>query len=220
MKPSTFKLLALSIFGLFALASVSYGDTVYFDGAITVTDPTSHVSGQSNAGTGMEYYDLYMLAVDVTGTYTLELSSRNTTGTPSNALDTWVAFFANSFNPAAPGSPVNFSDDFTGTLTILPGPYAAQGYTSTATGFNGAQPSSRVSATLNAGTPYFIYVSSFRDTSYSSPDTSNGNATGPYVVGITGPGMIAVPEPSGAALLGLGALGAFGLGFWRRLKSA
>src|SRR5437870_5090761 len=84
--------------------------TTYFDGSITTTDLTSHVTGQSTAGSGMEYYDLYALTVDATGSYVFELSSRNTTGTPSNALDTWMAIFANVFNP--PGPPQTSNDDF------------------------------------------------------------------------------------------------------------
>ena len=216
---TTLKLLGTLVVSLFVLTTVARADTVYYDGMITAKDPTSHVTGQSTVGSGMQYYDLYSLTVSASGSYVFELSSRNTAGTPSNALDTWIAIFANTFNP--PGPPQNSNDDFTGTLTVLPGPYAPQGYTSTSTGFSGAQPGSRLATVnLTAGTQYFVYVSSFRDTTFVST-TSNAQATGPYVGGINGPGTISlsvVPEPSTVALLGLA--GVAGLVFARRKSRA
>ena len=209
--------LILSLAATIVQAAKDPSATAFFDGSITTTDLISHVTGQSTAGTGMQYYDLYSLTVSATGSYVFELSSLNTTGTPSNALDTWMAVFANVFNP--PGPPQTSNDDFTGTLTVLPGPYAPLGYTSTATGFTGAQPSSRFTTTLTLGTTYFLYVSSFRETTYVGTGT-NGQATGQYVGGINGPGNIfVVPEPTTSALLGISALAGLGL-LWRRRKGA
>src|SRR5205814_8506432 len=124
-----------------------------------------------------------------------------TTGTPSNALDTSSAMRANGYNP--PGPTQTSNDDITGTLTVLPGPYAPLGYTSTATGFTGAQPSSRFTTTLTLGTTYFLYVSSFRETTYVGTGT-NGQATGQYVSGLSGPGsIVTVPNTSTSAALGI-----------------
>jgi len=197
------KLVALSL-GLIALTSASYADTVFYNGSIDTTDLTAHVTGQSTSNSGIQYYDLLPFTVTTSGAYTFELSSRNTAATGSNALDPWLAVFTNVFNPVTPGSPTSSNDDFTGTLTVLPGPFGGAGVTSTATGFQGAQPSSRIlNLNLTAGTNYFLYVSSFRATTYVRTGTE-GNQTGPYWGGITGPGTIVlVPEPSTVALLGL-----------------
>ena len=214
------KLLAASLLSLIALTSASYGDTVFYNGAIDTTDPTSHVTGQSTVAPGIQYYDLFSLTVTTTGSYTFELSSRNTAAAPSNALDTWMALFTGVFNPVTPGSPATSNDDFTGALTVLPGPFTGDGVTATATGFTGAQPSSRFAFTLTAGTTYFLYVSSFRSTTYVNTGTE-GRPVGPYWGGVTGPGTIVfVPEPSTAALLGLVGVGAVGLGVWRKRRVA
>ena len=174
----------------------------------------------------MQYYNLYSIAVATSGTYVFELASPNTTGTPSNALDTWLGIFTGTFVPPTPGLPTASSDDFTGSLTVLPGPYTGT-ITSTSTGFSGAQPGSRITGfTLTAGTTYFIYVSEFRDTTFVGTGTT-AQPTGPYYLGVSGSGAIAVtpiirtvPEPSTVALLGLIGVGAVGLGVWRKRKIA
>ena len=168
----------------------------------------------------LQDYNVYAFTVDTSGSYTFELASINSVGTPSNALDTWLGIFANTFNPPALGAPLFSSDDFTGTLTVLPGPYSGMGLTATSTGFTGAQPGSRLlNVALTAGTQYFLYTSGFRDTTFVST-SSAGQATGHYYYGATGPGVISiVPEPTTVALLGLGAL-AVGVRAFRKRKAA
>ena len=208
MKTKThFKTLAVSaMFALLAMTSASYADIVYGNGSLTVASPTAHATGQSTSGSGMQYYNVYQFTVDTSGSYIFELASINSVGTPSNALDTWLGVFANTFNPPALGAPLSSSDDFTGTLTVLPGPYSSMGLTSTSTGFTGAQPGSRATVSLVAGTQYYFYTSGFRDTTFVST-SSAGQAIGDYYFGISGPGIISgIPEPTTVALLGLGAL--------------
>ncbi len=101
----SFKILAASVLCVLALSSVSYADTVYGDGILSVASPTAHATGQSTSGSGMQYYDVYAFTVDTSGSYTFELASINSVGTPSNALDTWLGIFANTFNPPALGAP-------------------------------------------------------------------------------------------------------------------
>ncbi|MDQ6766157.1 MAG: PEP-CTERM sorting domain-containing protein [Verrucomicrobiota bacterium] len=228
--PSTLKVLGLSLLSFVACASVSYGDTYFNSGFLSAGagSPTAHATGQSTTGSGLQYYNLYQITVTTSGSYTFELSGLNTGGATSNALDTWLGIFTNTFVPPSPGAPTSSNDDFTGALTVLPGPYAAQGLTATATGFTGAQPSSRITPfTLTAGTTYFLYVSSFRDTTFVGTGTT-AQATGAYYLGLSGTGTVVVtpvvrtqiPEPSTVALLSLAGVGAFGLAVSRKRKVA
>lgn len=225
--PTPLKLLGISLLSLLALASVSYGDTYFNNGFLSAGagSPTAHATGQSTAGSGMSYYNSYSISVTTSGIYTFELASPNTGGAVSNALDTWLGIFTSVFTPPALGAPTSSSDDFTGTLTVLPGPYAGT-ITATSTGFTGAQPGSRLTGiSLTAGTTYFIYVSSFRDTTFVST-TTTAQASGPYYLGVSGTGTILVtplvrtviPEPSITALLGLGALGGIAVARWRKRR--
>jgi hypothetical protein len=208
------KLLAVCLLSLLAAVKVSYGDALYASGALTVNDPTFVNPGGSTSGTSRHYYDVVQFTVALSGAYVFELASRNTTGTPSNALDTYFRIYANTFDPAAPGGSIASQDDFAGTLTVLPGPFASIGLTSQGTGFTGAQPSSRLEAVnLTAGTTYFFVITSFRDTSFVGTG-STAQPTGNYWWAISGPGII-VPEPSTVALLGFGVVAA-GVAAWRQ----
>ena len=205
-RTSKFTVAAASLLSALALASTSHGDTVFGSGALTTTDPT--FDNPSVTGIAQHYYDVFAFNVTVSGAYTFELSSTNTVGTPSNALDTFLLIYANAFNPIAPAGPLGFNDDFTGALTVLTG---------TATGFTGALPASRLAnLALTAGTPYFMVVSSFRPTTFTST-TNAGQATGAYNWGITGPGTITVvPEPGTTALFLMAAGGVAAYVFRKR----
>ena len=219
MKLNKSFVLAASLLGALAFSSASRADIVFGSGVLTTMSPTAHATGQSTAGSMLQYYDVYAFTVDIGGSYIIELASINSTGTPSNALDTWLAVFANTFNPPALGAPLISNDDFTGTLTVLPGPYAGIGLTATSTGFTGAQPGSRLTANLVGGTQYFLYTTSFRDTTFVGTGTT-AQPVGAYYFGISGPGIITiVPEPSTVAFLGLAAV-AVGLRALRNRKAA
>jgi hypothetical protein len=212
------KLLAVFLLSLIALTSASYGDTVFLTGALTTSDPTFHHPNASTVGTGVQYYDVYAFTVTTTGAYTFEAASVNSVGSPSNALDTFLAIYANVFNPASPGAGIGSNDDFTGSRTVLPGPFAANGVTVASTGFSGANPGSRIlNLNLTAGTPYFLVETSFRSTDFVST-TSTAQATGTYYLGLTGPGtIVVVPEPS-TMLFALFGAGALGMCAWRKRK--
>ena len=212
------KTLAIAMLvALFSIGSPAMADIVYANGTLTTSSPTAHATGQSTAGSGVQYYDAFVFTVDTTGPYVVEFASPNSTGTPSNAVDTWVGIFANTFTPPALGAALFSNDDFTGTLTVLPGPYSANGVTANSTGFTGLQPGSRLgAANLTAGTQYFLYASSFRETNYVATGT-NGQATGAYYVGMSGPGIISlapIPEPTSMTLCGV-ALAGFA---WKKLR--
>lgn len=164
----------------------------------------------SGAGTGLHYYQALNIQVDTAGNYTFEMASPNTSGSPSNALDTFLRVHDATWDPNTGAGSLAFNDDFTGTLTVLPGPYGAF-ITATSTGFTGAQPGSRLaSVALAANTDYWVVMTSFRNTDYltpGAPSTVSG-ATGPFYVGVEGPGNIAiVPEPATFIAIGAGLLG-------------
>ena len=126
-----------------------------------------------------------------------------------------LVLYANTFVPSTPAGNLFSNDDFTGVLTVLPGPYAGT-VTGSGTGFTGAQPASRVAAfALTAGTQYFLINSSFRSTDFVSTNLS-GQPVGAFYTGITGPGTITlagIPEPSSLLVLGLAGMA---LGFRRK----
>ena len=57
------KLLAASLLSVFALTSASYADTVFYNGSIATTDPTTHVTGQSTSGTAIGVWPTTPIAV-------------------------------------------------------------------------------------------------------------------------------------------------------------
>jgi hypothetical protein len=196
-------LIALALGAVAAAQAAPY----FYSGALTANSPTFDNPGGSSAGSGIHYYNVFGFTVDTTGAYTFEMSSPNTSTTgQSNALDTYLRLYATTFNPAAPGAGIASNDDYTGALTVLPGPYAGT-IGGSGTGFTGAQPTSRLlNINLTAGTQYFLINTSFRETTYVTPLTGNvAGATGPYYVGINGPGSV-VPEPASMIALGLGAV--------------
>ena len=200
------KLLFASL-GLAAVASASAG-TYYYSGALTSTSPVFRNPGGSSTGVG-QYYSVLPFTVGTTGAYTFETASPNTSANSvSNALDTYLLLYTGSFVPATPSANLLASnDDFSGTFSVLPGPFA--NVSPNSTGSSNAQPGSSVAGvTLTAGTSYFLVNSSYRDTSVVASSGAAG-PTGAFYTGIGGVGAInPVPEPATIAALGLGAVAA------------
>ena len=201
MKTTKLTLLAASLLSAVALTSTSYAVPFIGSGALTTTDATFDNPNGASTGTGIHFYDVALqFTVDISGAYVFEMASFNTAGTPSNALDTFLRIYTNSFNPLSPATnTLGFQDDFTGALTVLGG---ANG-----TGLGGARPASRTTLNLVAGTTYFFIATTFRSTDFVST-TTTAQATGAYDFGINGPGTVTVvPEPGTTALLIGGAVG-------------
>jgi len=191
-------------------ASSAFAAPFYTSGTLTANSPTFDAPGGSATGTAVQHYNFMQFQVSAAGAYTMEMSSLNTsTSGVSNALDTMLVLYTGAFNPAAPAGQTANNDDFTGLLTVLPGPYAGIGLTNTATGFQNAQPSSRLAGiNLLTGVDYFIVFTSFRSTDFVSTGIA-GQAVGDYYFGIDGPGDTnAVPEPASMVVLGAAALAA------------
>jgi hypothetical protein len=200
-RTSKLTLLAATLMSAFALTSTSYAVPYLGSGALTITDTTFDNPNGSSTGTGIHFYDMALqFTVDISGAYVFEMASFNTVGTPSNALDTFIRIYANSFNPLSPATnTLGFQDDFTGVLTVLGGPNG--------TGLGGARPASRTTLNLVAGTTYFFIATTFRSTDFVST-TTTAQATGAYDFGINGPGTVSVvPEPGTTALVAIAGLG-------------
>lgn len=182
--------------------------TVFYSGSLSSNSPTFDNPGGSGVGTGIHYYDVVQFTVDTPGNYVIESASVNNTGTPTDALDTYLRLYAVSFDPMNPAVPAAqaFNDDFTGSRTVLPGPYAGT-VPVASTGFSGASPGSRLgAAALLTGVDYFLVTTSFRATDFAST-TTTAQAVGAFYNGIDGPGDITiVPEPGTFAIFGLGAI--------------
>jgi hypothetical protein len=162
----------------------------YFNSSLDASDP---LWNRSTGGTPNQYYEVVPFWVATTGAYTYEMSSSVNFG----ALDTYGFIYRGSFDALSPlTNRIAFNDDFNGTLTVLPGPFA--GITNLATGAGGNQPSSRMAGVnLDAGVQYWAVQSSW--TAFE---------TGQYFVGIGGgAGQVnlgLVPEPASMAALALG----------------
>ena len=173
---------------LFCVALPGFAQsTAFLDGALTEDSLTFNNPG--GQGAGNQHYCVQAFTVDAAGAYTFEMSSPNTTGTPSDALDTFLRLHQTTFDPSNPGDAIASNDDFTGTLTVLPGPYAGV-ITSTATGFQGDQPSSRLlNVSLTDGTQYFLVHTAWPSSGNTQVGTA-GQPVGQFYTGIAGPGAI------------------------------
>lgn len=192
----------LLILSLTVSAVGANAGTLFFDGILDGTSPRYN----NGTGGGNNAYMAVMIMVDLTGSYTIESASPNTsTSGVSNALDTYLRVLPSTWVPAnGTTGTLAFNDDFTGALTVLPGPYAGT-VGPNGTGFSGAQPASRIaSVNLTANTPYWLVNTSFRAWNYVN--TTDGAGVGHFYTGISGQGNV-VPEPGTFVAIGLGLAG-------------
>jgi len=190
-------------FALIGVSAASFAQSAYFTNTLTANSPT-FVRPNGSATTAYAYF-AQEFSVTATGTYTMETASPVVTG--QNSLDTYLALYVDPFVAATGNtSQIAFNDDFTGTFTVLPGPYTANGVTANSTGFGSPQPGSRIQFALTQGVNYWLVNTSF------SANTVTGSigGLGTFYTGIGGgPGNVnlaPVPEPASMAVLGLGAL--------------
>lgn len=192
------RILSLAILSVVA---ASANAQLFDSGAFTTSDPTFNrpLSSVSLSGVGTAVrYQVREFYVTATSTYVAEMAS---TSFATGGVDTYLVIYANAFNPASPLT--NFvatNDDFTGTFTVLPGPYGSA-VGASGTGSGGVNPASRISTTLTAGVQYFAVLTTY----------DNGEV-GPWYLGIGGgQGQVvagAVPEPMTMTVLALGAVAA------------
>lgn len=194
------RILSLAILSVVA---ASANAQLFDSGAFTTSDPTFNrpLSSVSLSGVGTAVrYQVREFYVTATSTYVAEMAS---TSFATGGVDTYLVIYANAFNAASPLTNfVALSDDFTGTFTVLPGPFgSAVGAAGTGSSSTGANPASRISTTLTAGVQYFAVLTTF----------DNGEV-GPWYLGIGGgQGQVvagAVPEPMTMTVLALGAVAA------------
>lgn len=194
------RILSLAILSVVA---ASANAQLFDSGAFTTSDPTFNrplsSTGLSSIGNAVSY-QVREFYVTVTGTYVAEMAS---VAFASGGVDTYLLIYANSFNAASPlTNYVTHNDDFTGSFTVLPGPYgSAVGAAGTGSSATGANPASRISTTLTAGVQYYAVLTTFENAEFGPWYLGIGGGQGQVVAG-------AVPEPMTMTVLALGAVAA------------
>jgi hypothetical protein len=161
-------ILMVMVFMLPAAQPAHAGTTTYGTnltaGSPTFTRPNSGCS----AGTSTVAYDIFEIAVDTTGTYTMEGLAG---GTLSDPL---LVVYQSSFDPASPTTNCIAWNDDQAFMNFLP----------------------LVSTTLTANTPYLLIITTFSSGQYGTVDVKidgPGNITA-GVVGSTSPAAPADPD--------------------------
>lgn len=171
---------------LSALSQVALAAPMLVTGVLSETDPLYNrpLSGNpptmlSGVGTAV-YYDVFSFHVTTNGNYvmkTVDAAFADPVGFISN--DTFITLYQTGFDPASPLANALIADDDSGAGQL-----------------------SSITRSLNAGTDYFLVV-----TSYSNYTVGSYSATFDSAVGTNGQvvlGLNNVPEPVSLALVGLG----------------
>lgn len=187
---------SLSLLGIFALCSATFADSITYSYTLTNADPTFNRPLTGNpptqlSGVGINnHYHLQPFYVNVSDSYTMQTTAANLT--PGTSDDTFVILYQSAFAAGTPLVNALQADDDSGAGFL-----------------------SLITRNLTPGVQYYFVTTTY-DADVTGDFTVQIDSTNAGSTPILG--LIAVPEPTTIALMGIAGTGVVGMG-WSRWRA-